>query len=85
MAITDLTGIPEGINRGVSSGKQATMLSLIGSPRGDYDDTCRDVTNPQIRDLILTDDVGTFRARGPGLHSCSCGVLLCESASTFRE
>lgn len=64
MAITDLTGIPEGINQGASSAKQTTMLSALGNPRGDYDDTCREVTHPRMRDLIVTRDVGPFRARG---------------------
>jgi hypothetical protein len=64
MAITDLTGIPQGINPGVSSAKQTTMLSALGNPRGDYDDTCREVTQPRMRDLISTRDVGPFRARG---------------------
>jgi hypothetical protein len=64
MAITDLTGIPQGINTQVSSAKQTTMLSALGNPRGDYDDTCREVTHPRMRDLIATKDVGPFRARG---------------------
>jgi Putative peptidoglycan binding domain/D-alanyl-D-alanine carboxypeptidase len=64
MAITDLTDIPQGINQGVSSAKQTTMLSVLGNPRGDYDDTCREVTNPRISELIVTKDVGPFRARG---------------------
>ncbi len=64
MAITDLTDIPAGINPGVSSAKQTTMLSLLGSPRGSYDDTCREVTNPRMHELIVTDDVGPFRVRG---------------------
>jgi hypothetical protein len=64
MAITDLTGIPRGINQGVSSAKQTTMLSALGNPRGDYDDTCQEVTHPRMRNLIATKDVGPFRARG---------------------
>lgn len=64
MAITDLIGIPEGINQGVSNAKQTTMLSLLGSPRGDYDDVCREVTDRRLRELIVTADVGPFRARG---------------------
>jgi hypothetical protein len=64
MSITDLIAIPQDINRGVSSAKQTTMLSAIGNPRGDYDDTCREVTHPRLRDIIATKDVGPFRARG---------------------
>jgi hypothetical protein len=40
------------------------MLTLMGNPRGDYDDECREVTNPQLRALIVHEDVGPFRARG---------------------
>jgi hypothetical protein len=64
MAITDLTDIPPNINQSVSSAKQTTMLSVLGSPRGEYDDTCREVTNPKMSGLIATQDVGPFRARG---------------------
>jgi hypothetical protein len=64
MAITDLVEIPRDINQRVSSAKQTTMLSVLGNPRHDYDDTCREVTNPTMRNLISTRDVGPFRARG---------------------
>jgi hypothetical protein len=64
MAITDLIDIPGNLNPRVSSAKQTTMLSALGNPRGDYDDTCREVTHPGMRALIATRDVGPFRARG---------------------
>lgn len=64
MAITDLIEIPSRINEGLLSAKQTTMLSILGAPRGDYDDVCREVTNRRLRDLVATLDVGPFRARG---------------------
>jgi hypothetical protein len=64
MAITDLIPIPSNINRQVSSAKQTTMLSALGNPRTQYDDTCREVTNPGMRALLATRDVGPFRATG---------------------
>jgi hypothetical protein len=64
MAITDLVDIPRDINQGVSSAKQRTMLSLLGNPRGSYDQTCRPVTNPVLLPLIVTDSIGPFRVTG---------------------
>ena len=64
MSITDLVEIPANINQRVSSAKQTTMLSALGNPRGDYDDTCREVTNANMQALIATRGVGPFRARG---------------------
>src|SRR5262249_3007559 len=64
MAITDLIDIPGRINARVSSATQTPLLSALGNPRGDYDDTCREVTHPGMRALIATRDVGPFRARG---------------------
>lgn len=61
-AITDLIDIPEGINDGVSSAKQRTMLSLLGNPRGSYNQTCRPVTNRNLAALMRTVSVGP-RAR----------------------
>jgi hypothetical protein len=64
MAITDLIEIPETINQGVSSAKQRTMLALLGNPRGSYDQTCRPVQNPVLLPLIITENLGPFRATG---------------------
>ncbi len=36
------------------------MLRVLGSPRGNYDQECRPVTNSRIRGLIVTEDVGHF-------------------------
>jgi Putative peptidoglycan binding domain/D-alanyl-D-alanine carboxypeptidase len=80
--ITDLTDVPDSINQGVSSAKQTTMLGLLGNPRDDYDDACREVTNPQIRALIVHEDVGPFRVRGlaPGIE-----LLRAIFADVMRE
>lgn len=64
MAITDLIDIPAGINVGVHSAKQITMLSLLGNPRGSFDQTCRPVTNPGLAALMRTESVGPFRVTG---------------------
>ncbi|MGZ2257445.1 peptidoglycan-binding protein [Roseobacter sp. A03A-229] len=58
-----------GINRRMINGdlrgsRNSTMLGLIGNPRGTYDQTCRNPTNPQIAALMVTADFGPFRATG---------------------
>lgn len=71
MAITDLINIPSGINPGLNAARQVTMLSLLGNPRGSYDQECRSITHPTLRNLVVTKDVGPFRATGlsPAIES----------------
>jgi hypothetical protein len=71
MAITDLIAIPHGINPGVSAAKQMTMLTLLGNPRGSYDQTCRPVQNPALLPLIVTETAGPLRVTGvrPAIES----------------
>ena len=71
MAITDLIAIPNGINPGVNAAKQMTMLTLLGNPRGSYDQTCRPVQNPALLPLIVTETTGPLRVTGlrPAIES----------------
>jgi hypothetical protein len=71
MAITDLIPIPSNINTGLNAARQLTMKSLLGSPRGSFTRDCQPVTNPTLRRLIVTDDVGPFRITGlaPAIES----------------
>lgn len=71
MALTDIVSIPKDINKGVSSARQITMLSLLGNPRGHYDQSCRKVTNPNLVALMVTENVGPFRITGllPAIES----------------
>lgn len=64
MAITDLIPIPAGINPGLNAARQITMKTLLGNPRGSFSRDCQPVTNPVLRDLIKTEDVGPFRVTG---------------------
>lgn len=64
MALTDLIPIPAGINRGVRSARQATMLQLLGSPRHAYGRECQPVTNSILKPHIVTRSVGPFRTTG---------------------
>jgi hypothetical protein len=69
MQLTDLVPIPPGINTladgsKVVNAKQATMLALLGNPRADYGEDCRDITNPRLKPLIETRQLGPIRVRG---------------------
>jgi hypothetical protein len=64
VVITDTIGIPSRINVGITAARQATMLSLLGNPRSNYDDVCREVTNPKLKALIELSSVGPFRVQG---------------------
>ena len=64
MSITDLIPIPQDINQGLNAARQITMKSLLGVPRGSFTRDCRPVTNPVLKALIRTADVGPFRITG---------------------
>jgi hypothetical protein len=64
MAITDLIPIPSNINPGVSPARQLTMKTLLGSPRSSFGQDCRPVTNPNLKNLVTSDDVGPFKVTG---------------------
>jgi hypothetical protein len=64
MPITDLVPIPAGINPGLNAARQITMKTLLGTPRGSFSRDCLPVTNPVLRSLIRTADVGPFRVTG---------------------
>jgi hypothetical protein len=64
MAITDLIPIPAGINPGLNAARQLTMKSLLGSPRGNFNQDCQPVTNTVLKPMIKMADVGPFRVTG---------------------
>ncbi len=66
MAITDLISIPNNINPGVSPARQLTMKTLLGIPRGNFNQDCQPVTNLVLKNLVTTDDVGPFKVTGLG-------------------
>ena len=79
-SLTRLVAVPKRINTGVTSAKQATMLALLGNPRGTYDDVCREVTNTALRAMIELADVGPFRVRGLRPAVASLKKILAEVA-----
>jgi D-alanyl-D-alanine carboxypeptidase/Putative peptidoglycan binding domain len=61
----DMPGIDRRmINGDLQGARNATMLGLIGMPRGSFSTDCQPVTHPAIKALIDTADVGPFRATG---------------------
>jgi Putative peptidoglycan binding domain/D-alanyl-D-alanine carboxypeptidase len=64
MAITDLIPIPAGINPGLNAARQITMKTLLGTPRGSFSKECKPVTNPVLKALIRTENVGPFKVTG---------------------
>jgi hypothetical protein len=40
------------------------MLDILGKPRNSFNQDCQDVTNPDLKPLIATEDVGPFKVTG---------------------
>ncbi|WP_299963814.1 M15 family metallopeptidase [uncultured Roseobacter sp.] len=58
-------------NTGLTVASPVFLRETFGLPRAELDDTCRELTNPRLRGLIATEDVGPIRARlaAPALAS----------------
>jgi hypothetical protein len=61
---TQIIPIPVGINPGLHSAKNTTMLQILGRARDTFDHTCRPATRDPLKSLLVTADVGPFRATG---------------------
>jgi hypothetical protein len=59
----DLVDIPSGINVGLSSARPDTMVSILGKPCTPTEN-CSPVTNPDVKKLIVTKNVGPFTVTG---------------------
>ncbi|HXI26163.1 MAG TPA: peptidoglycan-binding protein [Pyrinomonadaceae bacterium] len=64
MALTDLIPIPAGVNPGLSVAHQLTMKTLLGLPRENFGQDCRSITNPTLKALVTTANVGPFVVTG---------------------
>ncbi len=49
------------LNEGMSVASPRFLEDLLGRPREDLSDTCQPMTNPDLRDLLVLDDVGPIR------------------------
>lgn len=48
-------------NKGITQPRNRTMLSLLGQPRGQYGTNCQSITNPKLKALVETRQVGPIR------------------------
>jgi hypothetical protein len=49
-------------NKGITQPRNATMLELLGQPRGSYSADCQGISNPALQALVETRQVGPIRA-----------------------
>lgn len=73
------------LNAGLRGARNATMLRLIGNPRGSYDTDCRHPTNARIAAQMETADVGPFRATGIRPAVASLRAVLADVAEEAPE
>ncbi len=52
------------INGALKGARNTTMLALIGRPCGSPSQTCKEPTDPRIRQLLTRADFGVFKVRG---------------------
>jgi len=52
----------ERFNRGVTQPRNKTMLALLGRPREDLGTDCRTITNPRLKGLVETRQIGPIKA-----------------------
>ena len=64
MDVTQIIPIPAGINPGLHSAKNSTMLQILGRARDTFDHMCRPATRDPVKSLLVTADVGPFRVTG---------------------
>jgi hypothetical protein len=55
--------IPSGINAGLTAAGQSAMIAALGKP-GALTQDCSPITNKALAKLIITKDVGPFKAEG---------------------
>lgn len=51
----------ESFNRGLTQPRNAVMLEVLGRPRESFSTDCQPVTNPRLRDLLETREVGPIK------------------------
>jgi len=61
--LTDqMSAAPGRFNVGVTQPRNKTMLALLGRPREDLGTDCRGITNPRLKSLVETRQVGPIKA-----------------------
>ncbi|WP_295076558.1 M15 family metallopeptidase [Tabrizicola sp.] len=49
-------------NKGITQPRNKTMLALLGRPREDLGTDCRGISNPRLKSLVETRQIGTIKA-----------------------
>jgi D-alanyl-D-alanine carboxypeptidase len=49
-------------NKGVTQPRNKTMMALLGPPREDYGTDCRSISNPKLKALVETRQIGSIKA-----------------------
>lgn len=49
-------------NKGITQPRNKTMLALLGRPREDLGTDCRSISNPRLKDLVETRQIGPIKA-----------------------
>lgn len=52
----------ERFNKGITQPRNKTMLALLGRPREDLGTDCRGITNPRLKGLVETRQIGPIKA-----------------------
>ncbi len=62
-AVTEqMNAAPDRFNQGITQPRNKTMLALLGRPREDLGTDCRSISNPRLKGLVETRQVGPIKA-----------------------
>jgi hypothetical protein len=81
----NIVSIPSGINNGLSSPSNTTMLSILGMPRDTIDSKCRGATNEPMKSLVVTQNVGPFSVTGIKPAVESLAKVMAKVKEEFPE
>lgn len=80
-----LVPVPDGINAGMTSARQNTLISLLGKPRDDMTSSCQPVTHLKLKGEMVTRSVGQFRVTGYERAVRSLAEVMAEIALEYPD
>lgn len=80
-SFTDRVRVPAGINPGLNGTRNSDMITLLGNPRGNYNQDCQPVTNTKLKARMKTASFGPFRATGLDLAVESLKAIMVDIKS----
>ena len=83
--INKLIPVPEHINPDLDGTKNSTMLTLLGNPRSEYDQQCREVTNTKLKRRMVLRSIGPFRVTGFDLAVASLKQIFKDIKAEQRQ